>query len=224
MQVLIVPEKFNKNAPGVRARGTPAETGSWLIQYMCERLGVPNLADLDVLDFGCGCRFSDAIINKQLPIRSYTGIDVDREMIEFLSQHVHDPRMRFYYWNIRNPNYNPAGFPLTADSVLPSDPQTFDLICMFSVITHQLPQDADMLFRLLRRRVRVSGRMFFSANIQEMDVDYREIVPEKPTAYSAYSERFLRQLVERTGWRILSCEGKDHHGMPIQDSLVCAPG
>jgi 2-polyprenyl-3-methyl-5-hydroxy-6-metoxy-1,4-benzoquinol methylase len=223
MQVLIVPEKFNKNSPGVRARGTPAETGSWLIQYMCERLGVPNLAELDVLDFGCGCRFADAIVNKQLSIRSYTGIDVHREMIEFLSQHVDDPRMRFYYWNTRNPHYNPAGDPLTPESVLPSDPQTFDLICMFSVITHQLPQDAEMLFRLLRRRVRVSGRMFFSANIQEMDVDYREMVPEKPAAFSAYSQCFLQQLVERAGWRILSCEGKDHHDMPIQDSMLCAP-
>jgi hypothetical protein len=144
-------------------------------------------------------------------------------MIEFLSQHVDDPRMRFYYWNTRNPHYNPAGDPLTPESVLPSDPQTFDLICMFSVITHQLPQDAEMLFRLLRRRVRVSGRMFFSANIQEMDVDYREMVPEKPAAFSAYSQCFLQQLVERAGWRILSCEGKDHHDMPIQDSMLCAP-
>jgi SAM-dependent methyltransferase len=223
MQLLIVPEKFNKNGPGVRARGTPAETGFGLIRYMCERLGVPNLADLDVLDFGCGCRFAEAIINKQLPIRSYSGIDVDREMIDFLSQHVDDPRMKFYYWNSRNPNYNPAGFPLTADSVLPSDPQAFDLICMFSVITHQLPQDAEILFRLLRRRIRVSGRMFFSANIQEMDVDYREVVPEKPTAHSAYSGRFLQQLVERSGWRILSRESKYHHDLPIQDSLLCAP-
>jgi SAM-dependent methyltransferase len=223
MQVLIVPEKFNKNAPDVRALGTPADTASWLIGYMCGRLGVISLGHLDVLDFGCGCRFADAIVNKQLPIKSYTGIDVDREMIEFLSQHADDPRMRFYHWSARNPNYNPAGFPLTPECPLPSDPQTFDLICMFSVITHQLPADTEILFRLLRDRIRPSGRMFFSANIQEMGVDYCEMVPEKPTADSAYSERFLRRLVEGGGWRILSCEGKGHRDMPIQDSLLCAP-
>ena len=50
--VLHVPERFNKNSAGVRAMGTPAQTGTMLIKYMCERLSVADLGDLDVLDFG----------------------------------------------------------------------------------------------------------------------------------------------------------------------------
>ena len=222
--VLHVPERFNKNAANVRAMGTPAQTGTLLIKYMCERLSVADLGDLEVLDFGCGCRFADAIVNNRLPVKSYTGIDVDRELIEFLSASVADTRLTFYHWNARNPRYNPDGFPLAVDSSLPMGERTFDLICMFSVITHQLPEDAETLFRIFRRCVRPRGRMFFSANIQEMDDDYREMVSDKPTANSAYSAHFLRRLLERSGWRILSQEGKpNQQEMPIQDSLLCVP-
>jgi len=94
---------------------------------------------------------------------------------------------------------------------------------MFSVITHQLPEDAEILFRIFRRCVRPHGWMFFSATIREMKGDYCEMIPDRPTAHSAYSAHFLRWLLERTGWRIMSQEGKHHRGMPIQDSFLCAP-
>src|SRR6266852_5906560 len=83
MVMLAVPDRFNKNAPDVRAMGPPAETGSWLLNYMCERLSIPDLRDCAVLDFGCGSRFADAIVNRQIPVKSYVGIDSDKEMIEF---------------------------------------------------------------------------------------------------------------------------------------------
>ena len=222
-QILNVPERFDKNDPSVRSMGTPAETGTLLIGYMCERLGVADLSKLDVLDFGCGGRFADAIVNNRLPIKSYTGIDVDGELIEFLCANVSDPRLSFHQWNVRNPNYNPGGVPLVVDMSLPSGERTFDLICMFSVITHQLPPDAETLFRISRRCVRPHGQMFFSAYIQEMEDDYQEVIPDRPTALSAYSIHFLRRLLEGAGWRIKSHEHRNDRGMPILDSLLCAP-
>jgi SAM-dependent methyltransferase len=224
---LTVPGHFNKNAANVQALGTQTETGTWLIEYMCERLAVPNLSALDVLDFGCGCRFADAIVNNRLPVRSYAGIDLDREMIAWLKENVRDPRLSFYHWNARNPMYNPSGFPLTTAAELPIGDRTYDVISMFSVITHQLPEDAGVIFQLLRRHIRPRGRMFFSANVQDSSDGYREIGPT-PTAFSGYSWRALRRLLERSGWRVLSRAGKnarDARGrpIPIQDSLLCAP-
>jgi SAM-dependent methyltransferase len=163
--MLVIPERFNKNAPDVRALGTQAQTGTWLIEYMCDRLGVRDLGQLDVLDFGCGCRFADAIINNSLPIKSYTGIDLDRDMIVYLLANITDQRLRFYHWNARNPNYNPSGFPMTSATSLPTGKRRFDLVCMFSVITHQVPQDAEILFRIFRRYIRPKGHMFFSVNL-----------------------------------------------------------
>jgi SAM-dependent methyltransferase len=221
--MLIIPDRFNKNAPGVRAMGPAADTGATLIRYMCERLGVTDLGQSDVLDFGCGSRFADAIVNRQLPVKSYVGIDVDEEMIDFLSAHVDDPRLSFLHWNARNPIYNPSGMPLNSDSALPLGDQHFDVICMFSVITHQLPPDAEAIFGLLRRHIRVGGRLFFSANIEAMDVEYREIFPESPTAHSVYSINLLRSITQRMGWHIVSIEGKGPGEVPIQDSLVCVP-
>jgi SAM-dependent methyltransferase len=224
---LNVPGRFNKNAPSVQALGPQAETGTLLVEYMCERLAVPNLAALDVLDFGCGCRFAEAFVNNRLPVHSYVGIDLDPEMIAWLKGNVRDPRLSFYHWNARNPMYNPLGFELDITVELPIRTQTYDLICMFSVITHQLPEDTSAIFRLLRRYIRPHGKMFFSANIQEFTDEYREM-GVTPTLDSAYSERALRKLLERSGWRVLSRAGKnpqDARGraMPIQDSLLCAP-
>ncbi len=74
--MLVVPERFNKNDAGVRALGSPAETGSRLLRYMCDRIGIAGLAESDILDFGCGCRFVNSIMNRSIGVRSYTGIDV----------------------------------------------------------------------------------------------------------------------------------------------------
>ena len=219
-----VPEKFRRNAAEVRAMGPPAEIGARLIRYMCERLEIPDLRDTDVLDFGCGSRFAESILLEGLPVKSYTGIDVDRAMIEFLTDQVIDPRLRFFYWNAYNPNYNPGGFPLSADTELPTGDQMFDLICMFSVITHQLPPDAEALLCILRRRIQPGGRLFFSVNILDMEEDYRELAPDYPTGSSAYSLRAISDILARTGWRPLTLGGKWPKGHPIQDSFLCAPG
>jgi hypothetical protein len=56
----MVPEKFNRNNPAVRAMGSPADTGLRLREHMCDRIGISSLAGLEMLDLGCGSRFADA--------------------------------------------------------------------------------------------------------------------------------------------------------------------
>jgi hypothetical protein len=62
--VLIVPEKYNRNNLAVRAMGPPADTGLRLLQHICTRIGIGDLSGLEILDFGCGCRFAEAIVNR----------------------------------------------------------------------------------------------------------------------------------------------------------------
>jgi SAM-dependent methyltransferase len=223
-----MPEKFNKNESGVRARGTPAYTGGMLIEYMCRRIGIADLGQRRVLDLGCGCRFAEALTNLSLPIGYYFGIDLDREMIDWLSGHITDPRLRFQWWDARNPSYNPLGQPLSDFAALPVDGQTFDIACMFSVITHQLPDDAERLLRLLRLCILPTGHLFFSATLESIAEGYRELVPDHPTAHSAYSADHMLAIIDRAGWRIISVEPKlpsDSNGVtiPIQDSFLCVP-
>lgn len=226
--MLVVPERFNKNAQPVRDLAPSAESGAWLIEYMCKRIGIPDLSQSDVLDFGCGSRFAETFVNLGIPVRSYLGIDVDREMIEYLNQNVDDARLSFVWWDSYNSLYNPNGCSLDQYDTLPVDEKKFDIICMFSVITHQIPKDTIIILRSLRRHIRPAGNLFFSATIEDLDEDYREIVAASPTAHSAYSLRLLRQLTEEAGWRIISVEPKLPPGgplgrVPIQDSVLCVP-
>jgi len=200
----IVPEKFLRNAKDVLDLGPPADIGVSLLQYMCERIGISDLAGLDVLDFGCGTRFADSIVNRCLPLKSYVGIDVDKPMIDFLRSNVVDPRMSFFHLNARNIVYNPDGEPIDAAAALPIGNRRFDLACMFSVITHQMPDDARAIFSVLRRYVRSKSWLFFSAKFEEGDFGYRESMPESPTALSIYTPALIKVILKGAGWRVVS--------------------
>src|SRR5262249_34725953 len=184
--------------------------------------GIADLAGLDVLDFGCGTRFADTIMNRGVPLKTYVGIDVCEPMIDFLSRHASDPRLSFFHLDARNPIYNKDEVPLTSATVLPIGDRTFDVLCMFSVITHQLPDDARSIFSILRRHARPGGWLFFSASLEEGDFGYREHTPERPVELSIYTPTLMKTLVESTGWRIVSVEPVNHKDMPILDSILCA--
>jgi len=220
---LDVPPHFNRNGPDVQALAPAADTGLWLLQYMCRRIGLTDLSGSDVLDYGCGSRFAETIINRELPIRSYTGVDVHRPMIDFLRANAIDPRLTFEHMNARNPFYNPDGEPLSRRSALPVGDRTFDIACMFSVITHQVPADAESIFAMLRRYVRAGGHLFFSASIEDGDFGYREMYPQEPTRYSVYTPRLMVDILQRSGWRVLSQAPRNDQDLPILESFVCAP-
>jgi SAM-dependent methyltransferase len=139
----------------------------WLIRHMCAHLGLDDLGDSEVLDFGCGVKFTEALINYDLPIKRYVGIDVEPEMIAFLQQHVDDARFEYHRLDAHNELYNPGGAPLSDTTSLPIDGETFDVICLFSVFTHLAPHDSRMMLKLLRRFAKPHGRLFFTLYIDE---------------------------------------------------------
>jgi SAM-dependent methyltransferase len=221
--MLVVPDRLNRNAPAVQAMAPPADTGRWLIEYMCERIGLADLADLDMLDLGCGVRFADAIVNHGIPVRSYCGVELDREIVDFLAANVTDPRLSFAHFDIWHNLYHRTGEPLSPALRLPIGDRSFDVICMFSVITHQVPADAGALFLILRRYVRPTGHLFFSATVEEGEFGYRERFPDVPTGHSIYTLDLLSELLAAGGWRVRSLAGKHPRELPIQDSFVCEP-
>jgi trans-aconitate methyltransferase len=98
---------------------TPEESGLWLLDRLRRQLSLLSLARTHLLDFGCGVRFTQALINRGVPIGSYTGIDCFAEMIHFLRSAVLDRRFRYYVFDAYNPMYNPQGKALTASTPLP---------------------------------------------------------------------------------------------------------
>lgn len=221
--MFVVPDKFNRNAPAVTALGAPADTGVQLLNYMCERIGIPDLAGRDVLDFGCGARFADSIINRNVPVGSYVGVDVYKEMIDFLVENATDPRLSFYHLDAENPLYNMEGAPLGPNTRLPVGDRLFDVLCMFSVITHQSPGNAASIFAILRRYAKKDGRLFFSAYLDDSKGDHHEVFPEKPNLLAAYAPAYLTGLLETAGWRVLSIVPRDPEDYKIVDSILCEP-
>jgi len=217
---LVVPEELHRNAPDVHAKG-PENTGSILMNLVAERLDLQDLGESDVLDVGCGVRFTQAILNRGIPIRSYTGVDVHRPLIEYLQREVDDPRFSFAHWDAHNARYNPAGEKITQESDLPVE-GTFDVIWLFSVFTHLDPSDADALLAILRRRVRPRGALFFSAFLDDSVDSFEDKIPEHPLSLPCYTERYLRELVEANGWKVASVSPPSRE-LFIQHHLVCYP-
>jgi SAM-dependent methyltransferase len=164
-RMLEVPQKFSRSAIGGEWETASA---AWLIERMCERVGLADLSNVEVLDMGCGVKFTKLFLNQEVAIKRYVGIDVYREMIEFLRENVEDPRFEYFYIDVKNDKYNPGGVPFTEELRLPVGDQTFDLICLFSVFTHLAPPDYRTMLKLLRRHVRADGRLFFTLYINEL--------------------------------------------------------
>jgi SAM-dependent methyltransferase len=163
---LQVPPRFRKTATTNKEQ--PVESALWLLRHMADHLGLADLGDTEMLDYGCGVKFTEAFINHAVPVKRYAGVDVDREMIEFLRANVSDPRFEYFHIDAHNELYNPGGEVLTGETKLPIDGRTFDLICLFSVFTHLAPHDYSTVLKLMRRYVKPDGRLFYTVFIDEL--------------------------------------------------------
>jgi SAM-dependent methyltransferase len=164
--MLNIPPRFRRSA--VTDEAATVVGAVVLLDQLCGLVGVDDLSECDVLDVGCGVKFTQAILNHDLPIRSYTGVDVYREMIEFLRANVDDPRFEYHHVNVRNELYNPDAPPMTPETDLGVADRTFDLICLYSVFTHLSPGDYVTMLKLLRRYVRPDGRLVYTLFVDEL--------------------------------------------------------
>jgi SAM-dependent methyltransferase len=162
---LVVPSGLCRNATDDPVGAVDAAVR--LIDHMCEHIGVRDLGGLDVLDFGCGVRFTQAFLNRGVPIKHYVGVDVSHVVIDFLQSNVSDPRFEFFHLDAHNDLYNPTGRPLSGLTVPELERRQFDLICLFSVFTHLAPPDYTAMLKLLRRFVNTDGRLFYTLFINE---------------------------------------------------------
>jgi SAM-dependent methyltransferase len=165
MDELVVPSELCRNK--IRDQVAVVDGAVWLMNHMCEHIGVTDLGDLDVLDFGCGVRFTQAIVNRGVPIKRYVGVDVSRAVIDFLRANVTDPRCEYFHLDAYNELYNPTGTALSELTVPEIEGRRFDLICLFSVFTHLAPADYVAMLRLLRGFIKPDGRLFYTLFINE---------------------------------------------------------
>jgi len=219
---LDVPDHLHRNAPSVAAAGFE-QTGQLLLNLVQNRCGLETLANTQILDVGCGVRFTMTIINRRIPIQSYAGLEVEKPIVDFLRDNVAalDDRFKFIYWNAHNEKFNPGGVSLSSFATLP-DAGAFDLIFAFSVFTHLAPHDSLAMLRLLRRHIRPKGKLFFSAFIDD-DLDgFEDRVKGSPLENAYYGRLFMESLIQDTGWSIDGFFDRDP-ASAIMHSFLCSP-
>jgi 2-polyprenyl-3-methyl-5-hydroxy-6-metoxy-1,4-benzoquinol methylase len=217
---LYIPARLQRNSATVLALMPPADSGALLLEKLRARLGLASWADTTLLDFGCGVRFAQAIVNRGIPIGRYVGVDLDRELIGYLQRHVRDARCVFHRLDVRHPLYSPAAAPLVPETTLRFG-RDADVVSMFSVITHQDPESARGICTMLRRHVKDDGALFFTCFLDDTIETFADRSPERNLGRCFYNPAFLVALVEACGWRFV--DRAPSEGPLIGDSFVFRP-
>jgi SAM-dependent methyltransferase len=220
---LEIPDHLHRNSPTVAADGYE-ETGAFLIDLATRRLGLATLAQSDVLDVGCGVRFAQTIVNRRIAIKSYTGIEVYRPIVDFMSRNLEpfDPRFRFVHWDVRNDLFSgESSRTLEDEARLPVD-STFDVAWLFSVFTHLDLSDARALLTLIRPVVRPRGALLFTAFV-DGDLDGWEGRSQgHPLEMVFFGRRTMDGLLRETGWDLRAFHPGGARPF-IQPCFVCSP-
>ena len=243
INTLEIPPKLRR---GARQKNSDKSIDSavWLINYMAKHLGYTDLGNTEILDMGCGDKFTQAFINHKLPVKRYVGIDVYKEMIDFLTENVSDQRFEYHHMNTHNDMYNPDGIELNNFTELPLDKQTFDIICLYSVFTHMAAHDYPVMLKLLRPYIKPGGKLLYTLYINELteggyglrdaiskkmghqndNIDpppFVDLDKNKPLQMAMYSRDYAIKLIENTGWKVESLSDPLH--TQIQHHFVCTP-
>lgn len=180
-----------------------------------------------ILDWGCGCKISQAIVEYDISVRQYVGVDIDRPMLDHLIRTNPLPTVLSYlHRDIQNAMYNPDGPPMRDVLLAERDLQVgaFDLVTMFSVITHMSPDDTRTLLTFLRTRVHEDGVLLFTAFVNdEADVNFYDQEPDKPLLRATYRRSYLEHIIEASGWRIQLFALPEPDGLIRQPRFVCHP-
>lgn len=209
---------FDFNHPAISKY--PREvTGNYLLKCMGLRLGWQNFSNRRLFDFGCGVRFACTIANLDLEFESYTGIDVNADAIRWLQEHLPEPKFRFAHLDARNPAYRPGGKPINEYDALPFADEKFDAACMFSVITHQAPDEARAIFSLIRKSL-VVDQLYFTALVGDAVGGYIEADPANPRHLSTFSSSLIGNILNETGWEVCRVYPPS---FGQQTAYVCSP-
>jgi SAM-dependent methyltransferase len=215
-----VPQHLQRNASKILAAGVE-HTAEVLLNNLAVRIGRRDLCDLDMLDLGCGVRFTQALINRAIPFKSYTGIDVALPLIQWLKENVEtkDERFRFAHWNVRNALYNKTGVPMQDCDAFPIS-GSYDLLMGFSLFTHLGPEDARQMLKLARQVVRPGGWLFFSAFCDPTIRDFEDRVPHQPLLKAYYNKEYLQRIITDTHWDVISYQERGEY---VMSSFLCRP-
>ncbi|KUO56608.1 MAG: hypothetical protein APF80_02710 [Alphaproteobacteria bacterium BRH_c36] len=175
------------------------------------------------LDFGCGVKMAQALYEHDNPQDIYVGLDVFEAQIEHLKERLAgEPKFAFATVPFQNNMYNKQGEPMTSESVLPVPVQEYDLLTMFSVVTHMEPHHTSAILKILRKYAAPDARLVFSCFADEnQEVPFYDEFPDKPLMHARYRKSALDEFISDAKWETV------YYGEPIEKVIrshyVCRP-
>ena len=218
--VLDVPPELRRGA----RKGDQAiyvDTGERLLEIICDRLGFEDLAGRDVLDMGCGTRITQALMQNPHPIGSYTGVDINAELDSFSELPVGDRQFDVIclfsvFTHLAPPDYA-AMLRLLRPYARPEGRLLFSLF-----VNETTPGGhgyMDTLQRALESRPELISDKALERSRQGPP-DFLDEVPGKPLLRAIYSRSHALELVEGTGWEVVTLNDP---APDIQHHMICRP-
>ena len=197
-----VPQHFRRGA-GRQNQRASVDSAVDIIGTVAKEIGVPDLADTRVLDIGCGVRFTQVLYGRNIPVKRYHGVELDRGMIKFLESNVKDKRFSYRHISVYHEMYCRKGSLLTPDVDIGAAGQEFDLISLFSVFTHLAPRDFQAMLALTRKYIARDGHLIFTSFIDEtIEGEFMDFVPGRPLLRAHYREEVIRKYASATNWSV----------------------
>ena len=176
-RVYLAPVDLGDRLLGRRDPGIPAKAhnftgsaapdftsrGDALVQSLAELAGMTPSSR--VLDVGCGVGKLAIPMTRFLDANGrYEGLDIVPEGIEWCKKHIVGPHdnVHFTLADVYNKEYNPRGRVQPVDYRFPYDDETFNVVILYSVFTHMLPDDVDRYVGEIARVLTADGHAFVS--------------------------------------------------------------
>lgn len=184
----------------------------------------------NILDIGCGCgQMAVQFLNYLTSKGSYTGVDINREEINWCKKNIEPIRENFQFslLDIFNKIYNSQGRHIASSFKFPYKNSTFDFIILISVFTHMTPNDMEHYVFEIARMLKKGGRCFITFFLLNPDstrhIDkklnsiefphdygyYRVLDKTSPEVAILYDEEYMRKTFRKYG---LTVKEPIHYG------------
>jgi SAM-dependent methyltransferase len=164
-----------------------------------------------VFDVGCGQGRLPIGILRKIGKLNYMGMDVHRKSIDWCRRHIehNHPSFVFKYIDVLNERYNADGMKIHSQFRFDLEPQSMDVVYLYSVFSHMIEADMRVYLNDFLRILDGNGKVFFTTFVEEGVPDVT-INPENYRLKCAgalhivrYNKDYLFSVLDECGYSLL---------------------
>jgi SAM-dependent methyltransferase len=186
-----------------------------------------------VFDFGCGCgRLARQMIQQQPRPRAYTGVDLNRPLVEWCRENLSPraPGFEFDHHDVNYPGIWNPGEDKPDVAPFPVEDDSRTLVIAWSVFTHILEAHAEYYLQEAARVLAPEGIFYstwflFDKRLFPMMQDFQNtlyINDQNPTNAVIFDRDWLVAAAQRNGLAITAAEPPQVRGFQWQIAMMAA--